>query len=487
MVSAAAKFQFHMMARIDDTCCFDPRDLKPHPQFAFALQARMCWSKNVREERDAPDQIVVGCMDVRYCVLLALGIYLESWYRFGKGGGLNNFLFGFSDKPKRTKDFISDVLRKIWNSPSFKPQALGPLGTHSLRKYPATYARRNGCSKDDVDGRGHWRKARVSDVYVDINLPFPDAKVASTLCIGGPCMYALREGSGVTDQWLGEHVVPSLMIHHRIHKNVSLVLARPILWACFDDRMELLMPEELRTNIRDAYELIRVLDANTNPVERVLLVVTGYENEVHINKIVGEALDEVNENGNPNSGGTRCGMVNAQHFQALYAQNMTLRREVQDLRASLEVFRNSTSNDMKRMNSNITRIGVQPAQVRRPVGEETALVLDQNRDGADFVDGSAVLLQTPRDLYIVWHECQFGIGGRKPAKLFTPTERGRCKYVYHRRKVVWDRVASMIQAGYTAETAINSLYSHYGREKPVTAIINEMRRHRVQTRSYNNI
>ena len=76
MVSTAATFQFHMMAQVDDTCRFDQRDLKPHPQFAFALQARMCWSKNVREERDAPDQIVMGCMDVRYCVLLALGIYL---------------------------------------------------------------------------------------------------------------------------------------------------------------------------------------------------------------------------------------------------------------------------------------------------------------------------------------------------------------------------------------------------------------------------
>ena len=72
---------------------------------------------------------------------------------------------------------------------------------------------------------------------------------------------ACKQGSGVTSQWLGEHVVPSLMVHHRIHKNVSLVLARPILWACFDDRMESLIPEELRTSICDAYELIRVLDA----------------------------------------------------------------------------------------------------------------------------------------------------------------------------------------------------------------------------------
>ena len=80
MVSTAAKFQFHLIARLDDTCRFEECDLKPHPQFPFALQAKMCWSKNVREERDAPDQLVLGAMDFRYCILLALGVYLETWH-----------------------------------------------------------------------------------------------------------------------------------------------------------------------------------------------------------------------------------------------------------------------------------------------------------------------------------------------------------------------------------------------------------------------
>ena len=30
----------------------------------------MCWSKNVQEERDAPDQILLGAMDLCYCVLV---------------------------------------------------------------------------------------------------------------------------------------------------------------------------------------------------------------------------------------------------------------------------------------------------------------------------------------------------------------------------------------------------------------------------------
>jgi hypothetical protein len=36
------------------------------------------WSKNVMEERDCPDQILLGSNDTDFCVLLALSCYLES-------------------------------------------------------------------------------------------------------------------------------------------------------------------------------------------------------------------------------------------------------------------------------------------------------------------------------------------------------------------------------------------------------------------------
>ena len=68
MVTTAAKFQYAMVARIDDTAHFKKEDLKRHQQFDFALQAQMCWSKNVLEEHDAPDQILLGSMDTCYCI-----------------------------------------------------------------------------------------------------------------------------------------------------------------------------------------------------------------------------------------------------------------------------------------------------------------------------------------------------------------------------------------------------------------------------------
>lgn len=62
MMSALCKLQFCMIGRIvDDMCHFQESDLKPNPLLpSHSLTARIHWSKNVMEERDAPDQIIFG-------------------------------------------------------------------------------------------------------------------------------------------------------------------------------------------------------------------------------------------------------------------------------------------------------------------------------------------------------------------------------------------------------------------------------------------
>jgi hypothetical protein len=57
--SAVFKFQYNMIGRIDNTCKCKVEDLKPNPQYGFMLLATMCWSKNVMDERDAPDQLLL--------------------------------------------------------------------------------------------------------------------------------------------------------------------------------------------------------------------------------------------------------------------------------------------------------------------------------------------------------------------------------------------------------------------------------------------
>ena len=77
-MSALCAFQFHMVGRIDDCVQLKKENLKPNDRFPFTLIAQLCWSKNIDNEREAPDQFLIGCMSTTYCVLLALAIHLET-------------------------------------------------------------------------------------------------------------------------------------------------------------------------------------------------------------------------------------------------------------------------------------------------------------------------------------------------------------------------------------------------------------------------
>ena len=49
--------------------------------------------------------------------------------------------------------------------------------------------------------------------------------------------------------------------------------------------MEAYMPADMRNRIRAVYEIIRQLEPEDNPVKKILLVVAGYDAEVHIKEI----------------------------------------------------------------------------------------------------------------------------------------------------------------------------------------------------------
>ena len=138
---------------MDDSCNFNIADLKPNPQFDFTLLCRMCWSKNVMEERDAPDQILLGSMDEHHCVLLGLVAFLEYSIATGDGADID-LLFSVRgiDDPAHLNALASNFLRdEIFNNLEFVRVLVGLLGSHSIRKYSSTRARRNGRSKDDCD------------------------------------------------------------------------------------------------------------------------------------------------------------------------------------------------------------------------------------------------------------------------------------------------------------------------------------------------
>ena len=163
------KFQYHLIARCDDMGNFLICDVHGHsnPRLSsFALETRVYWSKNVSEERDCPDQILLGCFDVNYCILLALGVYLETWLITGNGKECH-LLFSDDvgeedvrgDVVRLKNRYMSALTRSVFSNPLFisvcrDARESSHLGSHSIRKYPATFARQNGCSVDEIDCRG---------------------------------------------------------------------------------------------------------------------------------------------------------------------------------------------------------------------------------------------------------------------------------------------------------------------------------------------
>ena len=116
---------------------------------------------------------------------------------------------------------------------NFNTVSEGKIRTHSIRKLPATFARRNGCSRDDVDSRGRWESnRRMVDTYVHNCIPYPDAKVASVLCIGGVIKYEVRPESNICADSILTHICPS--ITKKFPKAISLVLGTTLLWAYHD-------------------------------------------------------------------------------------------------------------------------------------------------------------------------------------------------------------------------------------------------------------
>jgi hypothetical protein len=319
------------------------------------------------------------------------------------------------------------------------------------------------------------------DRYIDVNLPYPDAKVAAALCIGGPCKYALKNGSGITVNWLHEHVVPHIRQSEHIKEQVATVLALPLLWACFTPDMQAYLPGELRNRIRNAYETVRQLEPEENPVKKIVLVITGEDAEVHIDEVFDDEQPPPAANQPPHNGGA--GQPNPQNNNqqqvnhrgiqnaaALYAQNTTLRREVQELRTELQRLSERETQHFGVLNASIRRIAIQPGQRRGN---------NNNANDNNNAVGAATLSPNPRTLFVLWQEYEFGVAGRKAARLFTSAERGRVKYSYHRRKVVWDKIAELIRAGHTAQTAIDRIYQAYGVNATTTHIINQMRRDRL--------
>ena len=163
---AMTLWQYHLIGRVDDTAHFEVGDPRGHDVYDFALNTRVRWSKNVMDERTCPNQILLGAFDDEFCIFIMLSIYLESFLEQHPNP---KYLFSEQmDKnaPKKLKGTYSRRLQKVvWSTEEFKGieeeadyNKGGGIGTHSSRKFPATYARNKGCTSEEVEIRGRWKK-----------------------------------------------------------------------------------------------------------------------------------------------------------------------------------------------------------------------------------------------------------------------------------------------------------------------------------------
>ena len=482
-VAAQMNFQFHLMARLDDTCNIPRENLEVHPNFPFALKTRLNWAKNCNEERDAPWQIVLGSIESSFCVLISLALWLVSAFEFLAHAKLTPYLFGFSSDCRFPEGGKSgkDLIRKFISLAIKGLEDLkGLIGAHSVRKFAATRVRRCGASKDDTDLRGRWKRVRrVGDRYEDVELPWPDTKLATFLCIGGPCKYKLKKDTGIDNQFILRVIMKNVKEYY--NEDVCIVLGTALLYFMFTPDGKNIVPSVLHESVQQEYFRIHQRELQENPVEKVALVAHGSDGEVFLDEVTeaetqgpsvgGEA--HLNDENRVRLAGTSERSATHQ-LRAIQSQLSSLKASLVSLQERVIAMECNLGNKMTGLQRNVKRLADAPGRrIRPPSGVSFGL------DGDTRIERGLSAL--PRTLYDLWDEYTVGLEGRKPAKLYTPQERGRCKHKYSRRKVVWDKIQELIQVGYTSHVAIDMILDHYGRDNTTTGIINLMK----QNRKYN--
>jgi hypothetical protein len=143
------------------------------------------------------------------------------------------------------------------------------------------------------------------------------------------------------------------------------------------------------------------------------------------------------------------------------------------MRTMQEQHRLQGRREFEMLNANIRRVAIRPATTvrTRENNNQEAEAAVESRE----TPYASTLSPNSRTLYTLWEEYINGIGGCKAACLFTSTQRGRVKHKYHRRKIAWDSISTLVRAGCTGQVAIDRIYAIYGVDTPVTTIINKLK------------
>ena len=169
-------------------------------------------------------------------------------------------------------------------------------------------------------------------------------------------------------------------------------------------------------------------------------------------------------------------------MQTVTAQFAAIRQENIDLKELVTTQYDVMRDELLRLRRVIGRVANRPVMVNhgfvncqggQPQGGGGGGGDDDPEDST--VPYKVMLSNCPRSLFELWQEYEFGLQGRKAAKRFTSRERGRVKYKYHRRKVVWDTILRLLGRGHSIHTAVGEIERVYGEGKTVSTYIHLLR------------
>ena len=242
------------------------------------------------------------------------------------------------------------------------------------------------------------------------------------------------------------------------------------------------VPADIRYDINSKFIQLDTTHEGNNPIERVEVVASQQNGVVTFEEIPLELREAgVDGNGGGVGGGVGAGgaggRANEVWKNVMYAKLANTQTVVKEIHNFLVLKLADLEKKMKRLDSNMRTLTTAPARRVGVVG-----VTGRAAGGRAVAVGAtpdagrpAVLCSTPRTLYVLWDEYQNGIGGSKPARQFTPSERGRCKHKYSDRKVAWKCIERLLDRGYNLGESIRRIHSVYGHTS-ITKIIAAMKK-----------
>ena len=270
-----------------------------------------------------------------------------------------------------------------------------------------------------------------------------------------------------------------------------------MLWLICSPLADEYVPGDLKEKVLSEWAHVRGVDVDAelnNPVKQMAVVVSGDHGAVYID-MIGNLEAEENAGGAggavvPPGPGTANVSIRNQ-LLGLQSALLAMRQDNLEMKtsvtASVAALKVNMERSFEMLNGNVRRMALQPARrVAVPVGgggvgDEAntggGAATANEGEGDLAMMATATLMPTPISLHDLWAEYLLhGVGGRKPARLFSYTERGRSKHRYSRRKIVWDTVSGLVRLGHTSEIAIDRIYAVYGGQTSVTKIINALKK-----------